>query len=98
MEGFLDFIPGLFCACLEVFPCLISGGLQLVQLCPGLILLLSFIANIIVDETFCFLSALFASHNQHHDVACERRSPRDESYLSAPMAMPRRISTISAVF
>ena len=45
MEGFLDFIPGLFCACLEVFPCLISGGLQLVQLCPGLILLLSFIAT-----------------------------------------------------
>lgn len=35
----VDFSPGLSCACLQVFPCLIAGGLQLVQLCPDLILL-----------------------------------------------------------
>jgi hypothetical protein len=39
VEGCLDVGPGFFCACLQVFPCLIAGGLQLVQLCPGIILL-----------------------------------------------------------
>ena len=40
MEGCLEFIPSLFCSYLQVFPCLIPGGLQLVQLFPRLILLM----------------------------------------------------------
>jgi len=38
VEGCLNLISSLFRACFEVFPCLIAGGLHLVQLCPGLIL------------------------------------------------------------
>ena len=38
MVGGLDFRPGFFRACFDGFPCLIAGGLQLLQLRLGLIL------------------------------------------------------------
>ena len=38
MKGGLDLGPGFFRACFEVFPCLIAGGLQLLQLRLGFIL------------------------------------------------------------
>ena len=40
MEGGLDFSPSFFRACFDGFPCLITGGLQLLQLRLGLILFL----------------------------------------------------------
>ena len=38
MIGSLDFSPDFFRACFDSFPCLIAGGLQLLQLRLGLIL------------------------------------------------------------
>jgi len=39
LEGSLDISPGVFCTCLEVFPCIIAGGPQLLKFRFGCILL-----------------------------------------------------------
>jgi hypothetical protein len=51
----LDFIPGIFRACFEVFPCIISGGPQLVQLFLGHILLVlqRFDGFLVFDPPLC---------------------------------------------
>jgi len=53
LKGAFDFVPNFFRTCFDVFPCLITGSLQLVQLSPCLILSVLQGIDVFVVFDFC---------------------------------------------